>query len=160
MKEVDFNNLKFMRVFTPDHIPRDLVTQIKDKHFDVDEFYAYLKAACVTQGQEGPTLNPFCHLYVIADKNNRVVGFVWFEYNILERSLNLQTFSMDPNYWNKGKAVGMLTDFLKKELKKSKMKCVYWHTKYPKHSEKNGFKRSKNILMEYREEVENLNLKE
>lgn len=154
-KEVDFSKLTFMRVFTPDHIPMDLVKQIKEKHFEPNDFYDYLRSCCVTQSSEGIKLNPFCHLYVIADENKRVVGFVWFEFDILEKSINLQVFSMDAKYWNKGKAVGMLTEFMKKELKKSKMKCVYWHTKYPKHSERNGFKRSKNILMEYREEIEN-----
>lgn len=157
MKETDpdFSKLTFMRVFTPDHIPKELVTQIKEKHFEPDDFYNYLRACCVTSGANGPQLNPFCHLYVIADEDKRVVGFVWFEIDILEKSINLQTFSMDPKYWFKGKAVQMLSDFMKDQLEKTQMKVIYWHTRYPKHSEKNGFKRSRNILMEYREEVEN-----
>lgn len=152
--EPDFSKLKFMRVFTPDHIPKELVTQIKEKHFEPDDFYSYLRACCVTQGPNGPTLNPFCHLYVIADENKHVIGFVWFEIDILEKCINLNTFSMHPDFWFKGKAVKLLTEFMKKELKKSEMKCIYWHTRYPKHSERNGFKRSKNILMEYREHIE------
>ena len=143
MKEIepDFSKLSFMRVFTPDHIPMDLVKQIKDKHFKPDEFYNYLRIVCMSQGR----LNPFCHLYVIANEEKHVVGFVWFEVNPLEKVINLQTFSMNPDYWFKGKAVKMLTDFMKEQVKKLKMKGVFWCTKYPKHSEKNGFKRSKNI---------------
>jgi hypothetical protein len=56
---------------------------------------------------------------------------------------------MDPEYWHKGKAIEHLKDFVVKILKKAKLKQILWHTNYPKHFEKYGFKRSKSILMEY-----------
>lgn len=142
-----------MRVFTPEHIPLKLVEQIKDKHFATEDFYKYLSMVCLSNTKE-MKLNPLCHLYVIVDEKKEVVGFVWFEIDLLEKIMHLRTFSMDPNYWYKGKAVKMLSDFMKEQLKKCGMKKIYWHTKYPKHSEKNGFRRSRNILMEYTEEVE------
>lgn len=154
MKQNDeFDKLKFMRVFTPDHIPRELVEQIKDRYFETDDLYTYLRAICLTGTNDGPKVNPFCHLYVIADEGNHVVGFAWFEINLLSKSIFLNAFSMDNKYWFKGKAVGFIKDFLLKQLDKMKLKRAFWSTRYPKHGEKNGFKRSKNILMEYQVET-------
>lgn len=138
-----------MRVFTPDHIPLELVEQIKERRWEPEKFYEHLRVNCVMKGTKGLTLNPNCHLYVIVNEKKHVVGFLWFEMNPLSNVIYLQNFSMHSDYWHKGKAVSMLVDFMKKELKKSDCDAILWHTKYPRHSERNGFKKSKNVLMEY-----------
>jgi len=148
----DPNELKWMRVFSPVHIPRYLVEQVKQREFTVDDFYKYQELHCLIQGKDGPTLNPLNHLYVLSDEENIVKGFLWFVINPLTNDMIINTFSIDDDYWWKGKAVKMLSEFVKKLMKKLKLKKVYWITNYPKHSERHGFKRSKSVLMEYMEE--------
>lgn len=54
----------------------------------------------------------------------------------------------------KGIAVKKLSEFIKEIRRKGKLNKIFWITNYPRHSERNGFKRSKNVLMEYNEEKE------
>jgi N-acetylglutamate synthase-like GNAT family acetyltransferase len=147
-----FKDLRWVRVFSPIHIPKSLVEQVKDRDYSVEDFYKYHELNCLVHGKEGPTLNPFHHLYVIVDKENMVKGFFWFVIDALSKDVFINTFSMDPEYWENGKAMKLVIDYMKEILKKLKLKKVYWFTRYPKHSERHGFKISKNILMEYTEE--------
>ena len=145
----NFEDLKWVRVFTPEHIPRYLVEQIKSRDYSVDDFYKYQELNCLLEEEKGPTLNPLNQLHVLVDKENMVKGFVWFTIETLSKNIILQTYSIDKEYWNKGKAVSKVAEFLTKALNEGKLKKIFWVTDYPKHSEKNGFTRSKSILMEY-----------
>lgn len=151
-KEVDFDGLRFMRVFTPMHVPKELIEQVRDRTYDVDDWYKYQESICTTQTPSGPRLNPFSLLYVIADGGNKVVGMLWCEIDALGKTLVIQTFSMDRKYWVRGKAVALLSKKGKEIAKECKLKKIVWMTNYPKHSERYGFKRSKSVLMEYVEE--------
>jgi hypothetical protein len=153
-KEVDFDELKFIRIFTPMHIPKTLIEQVRDRCFDVEEWYKYQELICVNQTEAGPVLNPSNLLYVIADEGNKVVGMLWCEIEALSKTLFIQTFSMDKGYWFKGKAVTLLAKKAKEILKECKLKKAVWLTAYPKHSMRYGFKRSKNTMMEYIQEEE------
>lgn len=148
-KEINFEELRFIRVFTPSHIPKELIEQVKNRTYDVDEWYKYQEVVCLRQTDSGPQLNPLSMLYAIADNGNRVVGVLWCEVVPLENSLVIQTFSMDKKYWVRGKAVSLLADKAKEIVRECKLKTIYWFTNYPKHSEKYGFKRSKSVLMEF-----------
>ena len=101
---VDFDALRFVRIFTPVHIPKELIEQVRDREYAVDDWYAWQDAICLRQTPEGPQLNPLSYLYVIADEKNKVVGMMWCEVDPLSRVLVLQTFSMDKKYWNRGRA--------------------------------------------------------
>lgn len=148
-----FNHLKFIRIFDPIHIPKYLVEQIKDRDYEVDRFYEYQKKYCLVHGEDGSRLNPCNLLYLIVDDRNIGVGFLWCVVNSLANDLVIQTFSMDKKYWCQGKAV-KLVETKCREIKKScQLNKVFWVTRYPKHSEKYGFKRSKGVLMEYTGEV-------
>lgn len=151
-KEVDFDSLRFIRVFTPVHIPKELIEQVRDRSYDVDDWYKYQEAICVRQTPSGPQLNPMSMLYVIADERNKVIGMLWCEVAPLDKVLVVQTFSMDKRYWLRGKAVGLLAKKAKEIAKECKLKSITWLTNYPKHSERYGFKRSRSVLMEYMEE--------
>ena len=143
--------LRWVRVFSPIHIPKYLVEQVRDREFSVPDFYKYQELNCLVPGKEGPTLNPFNHLYVLVNEGNIVKGFLWFVVDPLTKDIVINTFSMDKEHWGGGKAVKMLSDHVKEILKKLKLKKVYWITNYPKHSERHGFKRSRSVLMEYQE---------
>lgn len=149
MKNSD--DLRWVRVFSPIHIPKYLVEQVRDRDYTVPDFYKYQELNCLIDGKDGPTLNPFNHLYVLVDEGNIVKGFLWFVVDPLSKDIIINTFSMDKEYWCSGKAVKKLSDHVKEILKKLKLKKVYWITNYPKHSERHGFKRSRSVLMEYQE---------
>ena len=143
--------LEFLRIFTPDHIPEHLVEQVRDRDFTVKQFYEFQKICCLRQGENGYVLNPLNFLYVITNEKKIPKGFLWAQADPLTKDLVIQTFSMDKEYWNKGKAVKILSKKVKEILKECKMNKVYWITNFPKHSERHGFKRSKSVLMEYKE---------
>jgi len=151
-KEVDFEKLKFIRIFTPMHVPKELIEQVRDRTYEVEDWYKYQEIICMRKTDTGPQLNPLSMLYVIADEDNKVVGMLWCEVEALSKILVIQTFSMNKKYWLKGKAVTLLANKAKEIAKECKLKKIVWMAAYPKHSERYGFKRSKSILMEWCEE--------
>lgn len=151
------DDLRWVRAFSPDLIPRYLVEQVRDRQFTVDNFYKYHHLNCTIESEKGPTLNPFNHLYVLANDENLVKGFLWFMIDPLTRHIIINTFSMDEDYWYNGKAVEKLSNHIKEIMKKLDIKKVYWVTRYPKHSKRYGFKNSKSMLMEYTEEEQESN---
>jgi hypothetical protein len=154
----DFNidDLRWVRVFTPIHIPKQLIEQVRDRDYSVEDFYKYQEINCLRDSSEGTTLNPFSHLYVLADKENLIRGFLWFTIDALSKDICIQTYSVEKNYWEPGKAVKKVTELLKEIKNKANLNKVYWITNYPKHSKRYGFKESKSILMEYSGEEKQL----
>ena len=153
MKEHKIEALRWVRVFTPVHIPTYLVEQVRDRDYSVDDFYKYQEQSCLRMTKEGPTLNPLNHLYILANDENMTKGFVWFTIDSLSKDICINTFSMDKEYWVQGRAVEKLADFIKEVRVKARLNKVYWITNYPKHSERHGFKRSKSVLMEFTEDI-------
>lgn len=145
----NIDELRWVRIFDPYHIPRYLLEQIKDKDYDIDAYYKMHADNCVIETENGKDLNPYSYLYVLADPSNKVKGFLWLGVDSLTHNCIIHTYSVDKEYWNKGEAVKKLADFVKGIRKAQGWRDVLWVTKYPKHSERNGFKRSKHILMEY-----------
>ncbi len=151
-KSDKIDELRWVRVLSPVHIPHYLVEQVRDRDYSVEHFFKYHELNCLINGKDGMTLNPFNHLYVLADEKNIVKGYLWFIIDVLSKNIFINTFSMDKEYWGKGQAVKRLCDHMKEVIKKLKIKKVTWITNYPKHSERHGFKRSRSVLMEYKEE--------
>ena len=145
----EIDELRWVRLFSPIHVPKYLVEQIKDKDFSVDDFFKYQELNCLIPGKESPVLSPFNHLYGMVDPENLVKGFLWFVIDPLSKDVVINSFSVDKEYWGKGKAVERLSDHVKEILKKLKLKKAYWITNYPRHSQKYGFRRSRGVLMEY-----------
>lgn len=153
----DLDELRWVRIFTPDHIPRYLIEQLKDREYSTDDFYTYHHINCLTPEQK---LNPFLHLYVLVDPDNIVKGMLWFDVDPLSKDILIQTYSVNKEYWNRGMAVKKLSDHIKEIRRNAGLKKIFWVTSYPKHSERNGFKRSRHVLMEYNEEEHGENLHE
>lgn len=152
--EKDMKDLRWVRIFTPIHIPKYLIEQIKHRDWTVEDYVKYHEINCLTESESGPALNPFSHLYVLVNPDNITKGFLWFTIEPLSKDLIIQNYSIDKEYWGKGKAVEKLADHIKFIKKKANLNKVYWITNYPKHSEKYGFKQCKSILMEYSEEID------
>ena len=148
----EIKDLRWVRIFTPIHIPKYLIEQIKDRDWKPDEFIKYHEINCLNDGKEGPELNPFSHLYVLVNPDNITKGFLWFTVEALTKDIHIQNYSVDRAYWGKGRAVEKLADHIKFIKKKANLNKVYWITKYPKHSQHYGFKPSSSVLMEYSED--------
>jgi hypothetical protein len=151
--EKKLNDLRWIRVMTPMLVPRYLVEQIKDRDYSIDDFFKFQELNCLTYENGKPTLNPLNHLYVLANPDNIVKGYLWFIIDPLTKDIILNTFSIDKEYWFLGLAVKKLVAFMKENMLSLGLKRVFWINKYPKHSEKYGFKKSKYSIMQY--EVDN-----
>jgi len=149
LKCKDIDKLEFLRIFTPDHIPKYLVDQIRDKEFTTEKFYDYQRICCVRQTDNGPILNPMNFLYVIANEDRVTKGFLWAQSDPLCNYFFIQNYSIDKEYWNNGKAVKFLVKKVKEIVTECKMRKVFWITNFPKHSQRYGFRRSKHTLMEF-----------
>ncbi len=144
-----FSELKWVRIFDPVHIPKEYVEQIKNRNFSVEKFYKMQKMTCIEEVDGKILLNPLNLLFVIVNANNIVKGFCWMVVDPLSNSLVINSFSMDKEFWGDGKAVHMLEKKAIELQEGAQLDRIYWVTRYPKHSEKYGFKKSKNTIMEY-----------
>jgi N-acetylglutamate synthase-like GNAT family acetyltransferase len=147
-------DLEWIRIFDPVHIPRYLVEQVRDKDWSVDKFYQYQKIINLQKDGSNVVINPMNLLFVLADKEKVIHGFMWAAVDALSNCLVINTFSVDKKYWGQGNAVSILEKKTKEIANGAKLSKIYWITNYPKHSEKHGFKRSKSVLMEYNMEEE------
>ena len=85
-KEPDFSKLRFIRVFTPMHIPKYLIEQFKSRDYEVEEWYKYMEIVCIQETPNGPQLNPLTLLFVVVDEGNKVVGMLWCDVAVLSKS--------------------------------------------------------------------------
>jgi N-acetylglutamate synthase-like GNAT family acetyltransferase len=150
--------LRWIRTFSPDLIPKYLVEQVKKRDYKAEDFYEYQRSLCLRMTKEGPTLNPLSHLYLLANTDNLVKGFLWFTVDPLSKAIVIQTYTVDKEYWGAGGSVKKLADHMKEIRKKAKLNKIYWITDYPKHSQRHGFRMSKSVLMEYSEEEDGQNI--
>lgn len=131
---------EFVRLKIPTLIPQDLIENVKGRTFTPQQFYRY---------QEEQVSNPYNFLYALIDEAKKIQGYLWAEVNVLDGSLFVNTFSITKDYWGKGKAIPMVVEFLEELKNKTKAPRVFWITTNDKFFSKHGFKRSKNVLMEY-----------
>lgn len=132
--------LTFVKLKLPRLIPYELIDNVKGRTFTPEQFYEY---------QESQIDNPFNFLYALIDDARKIHGYLWAEINVLDNSLFVNTFSISKDYWGKGKAIPKVMDFLRTVVGKTKSPRVFWITTNEKFFLKNGFRRSKNVLMEY-----------
>jgi N-acetylglutamate synthase-like GNAT family acetyltransferase len=149
------DELEWIRIFDPVHIPKHLIEQIRDRDWSVDRFYQYQASINFQKDGSSITLNPLNLLFVLVDKEKKVQGFMWSAIEVLSNCLVINSFSIDKAYWNQGQAVATLEKKAREIATGAKLSKIYWLTNYPKHSEKHGFKRSKSVLMEYNLEDNN-----
>jgi len=140
------DSLTFYRTTLPRIIPRELIENIKHCNYTPDEFYRY------HENQYDPYTNeknPDIYLYVLADKEKKVCGFFWAEISSVDNTLFLNNMRVDKKSWNRGEAVPLFIDLIKKIVTERKCKKTVWITTNPKFYEKFGFRQSKHVMMEY-----------
>ena len=144
-KEVHLDNLKFMKIRIPENvrlIPKELIEAVKGQLFSAEEFYKY-------QEMNARQENPSNLLYALIGDNNKIEGYLWAELNQLDKTLFFNTFSISKEYWHKGHIIPKVKEFLEALKKKHSCPRIFWITTNDKFFAKHGFKRSKNVLMEY-----------
>jgi hypothetical protein len=134
------DTLSFVRLKIPRLIPLDLIENVKGRTFTPLQFYKY---------QESQIDNPFNYLYALVDEGKKIHGYLWAEVNGLDNSLFVNTFSITKEFWGKGNAIPKVIIFLEELKRKTNSPRVFWVTTNEKFFSKCGFKRSKNVLMEY-----------
>jgi hypothetical protein len=133
--------LKYVRLLMPRLLPSYLIEHVKGRTFTPEQFYVYL--------EDIDSSDDSCLLYAIYDPENSIVGYIWAEINALDRTLFVNTFSIDKIYWKNGQAMNIALDILKMIIERYKCPQTLWMTTNPKYYQKHGFKVSKNVAMEY-----------
>lgn len=136
----DLSDLTFVKLKFPRCIPKQLIESVKGRTFTPEQFYRF---------QEGQSHNPKNFLYGLVDENKVIHGYLWAEKNYLDDSLFINTFSITKEYWNKGEAINKAIEFVSDLKINTGAARVFWVTTNDKFFSKKGFKKSKNVLMEY-----------
>jgi len=142
-ENIDLSQLEFVRLKIPRLIPRELIESVKGRTFSPEKFYEY---------QELQVDNPYNFLYAVVDLSKKIHGYLWAESNLLDGTLFINTFSIDKQFWGKGKGIEKAVQFLRILKEKVNAPKIFWMTTNEKFFAKHGFKRSKISLMEYTEE--------
>jgi hypothetical protein len=140
MSDATIDKLEFVKLKLPKLIPQHLIESVKGRTFTPEQFYSF---------QEAQKDNPYNHLYALIDEEKKIQGYLWAQVNMLDGSMFINTFSIDKQFWCKGKAIPKVCDFLKKLREKTKATRCYWCTTNEKFFLKHNFSRSKIVLMEY-----------
>jgi len=138
--EKQLEELKFVKLKIPRLIPREIIESVKGRTFTADQFYTY---------QDSQVKNPYNHLFALINESKKIVGYFWAEMNLLDNSMFVNTFSISKEYWDKGQAIEKAINLLKELVSKTRASRVFWITTNEKFFLKKGFKKSKNVLMEY-----------
>ena len=140
MSIATIHDLQFVKLKIPKLIPFELIDAVKGRTFTAEQFYKY---------QEQQIDNASNFLYVLINEKKKIHGYLWAELNALDGSLFVNTFSISKEYWGKGEAISKVIPFLKELQQKVNAPRTFWVTTNEKFFLKHGFKRSKNVLMEY-----------
>lgn len=145
-KQPNLTNLDFIRITIAQGvrlIPSELIESVKGILFTPEQFYQRQEAH-MNAG------NPGNLLFALVTKDDmKVHGYLWAEINQLDKTLFINTFSVSKEYWGKGLIMNNVVSFLDKLKHKHNCPRVFWITTNDKFFVKHGFKRSKNVLMEY-----------
>ena len=126
-ENLDMTELKFVKLKIPSLIPKELIDEVKGRTFTPEQFYLY---------QEKQKENPYNHLFVLINNDNKIQGYLWAETNVLDNTLFINTFSVNKKYWGKGEAIKLVIPFLMELKKKTNAPHVFWITTNIKFFEK------------------------
>ena len=136
-----FDELKFIRIYDFNLVPRYLMEQVKGGEVNIDHVIAF-----------GSNLakDPLTLLYALADGQNRIKGFLWAAVDVFEECIHVNALSVDREYQDKpGVALLKSAEFLKQQMEGSKLKRkITFATNRPRAFERVGFKRTELVNME------------
>ncbi len=139
---MQFDDLEFVRIIQPDiikGIPRYLFEQIDEADPDmIDRIYQFGTLSIA---------NPSALIYALINDQHMIKGVLWATVNVIEGMLWVNIFSVDKEY--QGGSIKKATEFLSTLLKDSKIKRIECQTAKPKAYEKTGWKKSKQIHLQF-----------
>jgi hypothetical protein len=139
-ENIDISKLEFVRLKIPELIPLVLIEAVKGRTFTPEQFIKY---------QQKQVDNPGNYLFALIDPDKKIHGYLWAELNMLDNTLFISTFSISKQYWGKGAGIKKAIEFVEKLKEKTKSPRVQWSTTNEKFFCKHGFRRCRNVLLEY-----------
>jgi hypothetical protein len=140
MNEEAITSLKYARLKIPRLIPAHLIDAVKFKGFDSEKFYAY---------QEDRVGDPDNLIFALFDNDKKIKGYLWAVVDESDGALFINTFSVDKEHWGKGKAMDKAIEIIEEIVDELKPPSVKWITTNDRFFVKRGFKRSREVIMEY-----------
>ena len=133
------NDVKFVRITTPDLIPVQYIEQIKERDYPVERFYDYNRLI---------ETDPLNYLFAITDSKNAVKGVLWASIDLFYNVFYVNILSVDKSL-QKDNIIDKAVEVLKKRAKHLKLdNKLIWATKRWKAFEGKGFKQSEVKIME------------
>jgi len=132
--------LKFIRIYDFGLIPKYLLEQVQKRvKFDMKELYAM-----------APNFekNPMSLLYVMADEDHKIKGFIWLEIDTIEKKIHVPVLTVDREYQDRGEIIKKCIEFFDPIRKKSGFDCRII-TRCPHAFERAGFKKTGQFIMDY-----------
>lgn len=123
----------------PDMVPRGLLEQVKDREWQVDEWYKLQKQ--MIGNKENLILG-------LVDENLKVRGICWLTIDGFSKWIFINTLSMEPGVIKGKKLIKILSRYIKDLGKTLGLKRVIWAARRYKAIEKYGFEQSEYKLME------------
>ena len=147
-----FSDLRFVRITgAPDivdmmfrQIPKELFEQIRDINFNIDLLYQ-----CPSRFIGGVNTR----FYVLIDKNDKIKGILWAYINILTETTQVNILSIDKEYQQKSNiddsdALKETVKFIRSWQGENENLKITGITTRPHACQKNGWVKSKHVLME------------
>jgi len=133
--------MRLKRIYDADLIPQELIEQVKENEWPADRFYVFMQLA-----QTAPTT----FLNVILDDKHAIIGYFWYELDMLNSQLYINTLSIYEHLQGDGKALDLAIEFVKEHAKELQVKKVVWETNRPAFFTKKGFTEIPGTFLEYR----------
>jgi hypothetical protein len=146
LEKKTFSDLKFVRITgEPDivdmlfrQIPRELFEQVKDVEFNISLLYQMPSKFI------GGANNMF---YVLVDDEDLIKGILWCYLNILTEAIQIQVLSIEKEY-QFGDALEETEKFIRSWMSENESLKVQIMTTRPHVYQRNGWTKSKQVLME------------
>jgi N-acetylglutamate synthase-like GNAT family acetyltransferase len=127
--------IELIKVHDARLIPKKLVEQVP--RADAEKFYNYLKEAWKFK-------NDF--LYAVIDEEHEIKGYVWYQVNMMDMSIFINTISICDEWKNTGK-VKEITALIKKDMLQMGITKAFFLTDKPSFYEKIGMSKTEEVLL-------------
>ena len=130
--------LHFIRIYDLRLIPRYLFEQVKPQNFDLNEVYAMARNF---------ERDPLTLLYALADESHKIRGFLWCHLNTILKTVDVQVFTVDKEYQDRGRIISKAKEFVAPLNEKTGYR-LRGITSRPKALSRFGFKETGEVIVE------------
>lgn len=127
--------IEFIKVHDARLIPKNLIDQVP--RIEVDEFYNHMKEAWKF---------PNDFLYAIIEEEHEIKGYIWYQVNLMNKSIFINTISICDDWKNTTK-LQEIVDIIRKDMKQMSLKKAFFLTDKPSLYEKMGLVKTGGVLL-------------